>query len=165
MHRHYFEVLDKALRDIIGYKDESKSELPFGGKTIVLEGDFRKILPVIPKRESTRYCKCNSQLFIFMAPLWIINTDKEYENAKQWYCFWSKRVERIYDWILTVADGSIGNSFDEIDKVLTAKDLLITEFTDPTAAIVESYVSRFSTNGNNVGYHSKESFLLWLLIW
>ncbi|KAH0682655.1 hypothetical protein KY290_021244 [Solanum tuberosum] len=49
MHKHCFEALDKTLRDIIGYKDATKSELPFGGKTIVLGGDFRQILLVIPK--------------------------------------------------------------------------------------------------------------------
>jgi len=41
MHKHCFEALDKTLRDIFGYKDASKSELPFGGKIIVLGSDLR----------------------------------------------------------------------------------------------------------------------------
>lgn len=30
-------------------KAECNSEKPFGGKVVVLEGDFRKILPIISK--------------------------------------------------------------------------------------------------------------------
>ncbi|XP_022870378.1 ATP-dependent DNA helicase PIF4-like, partial [Olea europaea var. sylvestris] len=37
------ESVDKMLRDIID------CNLPFGGKLIVLGGDFRPILPVVPK--------------------------------------------------------------------------------------------------------------------
>ncbi|KAH0633310.1 hypothetical protein KY284_036096 [Solanum tuberosum] len=54
MHKHCFEALDKTLRDIIGYKDTTKSELPFGGKTIVLGGDFRQILPTAGLCNGTR---------------------------------------------------------------------------------------------------------------
>ncbi|XP_071727277.1 uncharacterized protein [Rutidosis leptorrhynchoides] len=48
-HRYAFEALDKTLRDILGtkfYKNRSKI---FGGLPILLGGDFRQILPVIPK--------------------------------------------------------------------------------------------------------------------
>ncbi|XP_026436770.1 uncharacterized protein LOC113334784 isoform X2 [Papaver somniferum] len=39
--RYAFEALDRTLRDI------TKVELPFGGKIMVLGGDFRQVLPVI----------------------------------------------------------------------------------------------------------------------
>ncbi|XP_028094153.1 uncharacterized protein LOC114294224 [Camellia sinensis] len=42
-HRHYVEAVDRTLMDICD------SEKPFGGVTVVLGGDFRQILPVIPK--------------------------------------------------------------------------------------------------------------------
>ena len=42
-HKHCVEVVDGTLRDICD------SEKPFGGITVVLGGDFRQILPVIPK--------------------------------------------------------------------------------------------------------------------
>ncbi|GMF37475.1 unnamed protein product [Phytophthora fragariaefolia] len=41
-HRHAFEVVDRSLRDVL-----SNDEDPFGGKTVVLSGDFRQILPVV----------------------------------------------------------------------------------------------------------------------
>ncbi|GKE52082.1 ATP-dependent DNA helicase PIF1-like protein, partial [Tanacetum coccineum] len=50
MTRQYaFEALDKTLRDILGYTTPEKRNCIFGGMTILLGGDFRQILPVIPK--------------------------------------------------------------------------------------------------------------------
>lgn len=48
-HRHCFEALDKSLRDILRFTNENSETRPFGGMTVVLGGDFRQILPVIPK--------------------------------------------------------------------------------------------------------------------
>nr|GEU98854.1 hypothetical protein [Tanacetum cinerariifolium] len=42
MNKHYFEALDKTLRDILRV-----SNIPFSGKVIVFGGDFRQILHVI----------------------------------------------------------------------------------------------------------------------
>ena len=42
-HKHCVEAVDRTLQDIC---DDKRS---FGGITVVLGGDFRQILPVIPK--------------------------------------------------------------------------------------------------------------------
>lgn len=47
--RYAFEALDRTLKDIIGFKFSDRAEQPFGGMTVLLGGDFRQILPVIPK--------------------------------------------------------------------------------------------------------------------
>ena len=41
MHRYIMEALDRALRDLM------RNSEPFGGKILLLGGDFRQILPVI----------------------------------------------------------------------------------------------------------------------
>ncbi|KAI3985965.1 hypothetical protein MKX01_039047 [Papaver californicum] len=41
--RYAFEALDRSLRDL------TKVELPFGGKILVLGGDFRQVLPVVER--------------------------------------------------------------------------------------------------------------------
>mmetsp|Transcript_6468 Transcript_6468/g.26204 ORF Transcript_6468/g.26204 Transcript_6468/m.26204 type:complete len:497 (+) Transcript_6468:183-1673(+) len=43
MNRHYLEGLDAMLRDVM------RSEQPFGGKRIVVAGDFRQTLPVVKR--------------------------------------------------------------------------------------------------------------------
>ena len=47
--RYAFEALDRTLRDILGYENSAKRDKIFGGLTVLLGGDFRQILPVIPK--------------------------------------------------------------------------------------------------------------------
>ena len=49
MCKYCFEALDKCLKDILRYNPSYNSALPFGGKVVVFSGDFRQILPIIPK--------------------------------------------------------------------------------------------------------------------
>ncbi|KAH1229282.1 ATP-dependent DNA helicase pif1 [Glycine max] len=61
-HKFCFEALDHSLRDII--KHNSKDSTIFGGKVMVFGGDFRQILPVIP-RGSRNNSKLLSYLYTF----------------------------------------------------------------------------------------------------
>ena len=49
-YKHCFEALDWSLRDVIRCPNGKPSELSFGGKVVAFGGDFRQVLPVIPKR-------------------------------------------------------------------------------------------------------------------
>lgn len=44
-----FEALDRTMRDIVRFTVQDSNDKPFGGKVVVLGGDFRHILPVVPK--------------------------------------------------------------------------------------------------------------------
>jgi len=46
-HKFCFEALDRTLKDIM--REHNKFDFVFGGKVIVFGGDFRQILPVIPR--------------------------------------------------------------------------------------------------------------------
>jgi len=52
--RHTSETVDRSFRDIMD------SDIPFGGKVMVFGGDFRQVLPVVPK--STRAETVNASL-------------------------------------------------------------------------------------------------------
>ncbi|XP_019179844.1 PREDICTED: uncharacterized protein LOC109175042 [Ipomoea nil] len=43
------QTLDRTMRDIMRAKNPKSLDMTFGGKTVVLGGDLRQILPVIPK--------------------------------------------------------------------------------------------------------------------
>ncbi|SAL96843.1 hypothetical protein, partial, partial [Absidia glauca] len=44
-----FEAVDRLLKDIMGAEDPALEHVLFGGKVVVFGGDFRQILPVVPK--------------------------------------------------------------------------------------------------------------------
>ncbi|XP_074265441.1 uncharacterized protein LOC141587873 [Silene latifolia] len=48
-HRNAFEALDRTIRDIVSYKDPEASSKMFGGKVVLLGGDFRQVLPIVSK--------------------------------------------------------------------------------------------------------------------
>ncbi|CAH9070565.1 unnamed protein product [Cuscuta europaea] len=52
VNKHFFEALDRSLRDILRYQNPRSFELPFGGKRVVFGGDCRQIILVIPKATS-----------------------------------------------------------------------------------------------------------------
>ena len=42
MHRHCFEALDRTLIDVLRHRNNDILDIPFGGKVVVLGGDFRQ---------------------------------------------------------------------------------------------------------------------------
>jgi ATP-dependent DNA helicase PIF1 len=133
MHRHCFEAVDRTLKDIMKEK-----RYPFGGKVVVLGGDFRQILPVIPK--GTRYeivqsTRNSSHLWQHCEVLTLTTnmrllsgcTDSDVEEQR-----------RFSEWILGIGDGSIGDADDDYIKIQVPYDLLVHASGDPFAAMVES---------------------------
>ena len=87
LHSHCFEAVDRGFRDVLKIVDKRNKDIPFGGKVVVFGGDFRQILPVIPK--GTRPEVINST--INSSLLWdfceVLTLTKKYEASK-----WSIRA-------------------------------------------------------------------------
>ncbi|KAJ9558517.1 hypothetical protein OSB04_013131 [Centaurea solstitialis] len=58
--RQAVEALDRTMQDLIG------NRLPFGGKIIVMGGDFRQVLPVLRRATRAQIVDCSLR----MSPLW-----------------------------------------------------------------------------------------------
>jgi ATP-dependent DNA helicase PIF1 len=47
-HKHVFEAVNRTLQHVMGVVDPALKDMLFGGKVVVMGGDFRQILPVVP---------------------------------------------------------------------------------------------------------------------
>jgi len=48
-HKHVFEVVNRTLQHVMGAVNPVLKDILFGGKVVVMGGDFRQLLPVVPR--------------------------------------------------------------------------------------------------------------------
>jgi ATP-dependent DNA helicase PIF1 len=154
MHRHCFEAVDRTLKDIMHEK-----RFPFGGKVVMLGGDFRQILPVIPKgtRHEIVHATINS------SPLWrccevlTLTTNMRLLSSGSNSDIEERR--NFSKWILGIGDGSIGDADDECMTIQMPEELLIRGFDDPLEAIVESTYPNLLENINDLSFFQNRAIL------
>ncbi len=78
-----FEALDRTLRDIMRTVDPRLAELPFGGKILILGGDFRMVLPVVKQSTHPQIVDAT------------INKSKLWENVQVLKLKINMRVQRL----------------------------------------------------------------------
>jgi hypothetical protein len=140
-HRHCFEALDRTMCDILSEHKAENANKPFGGKPIVLGGDFRQILPVV--RKSSRSTIVNAS--ITSSPLWQhatvlkLRTNMRLSNPS---LHGKERadMEQFSKWVLDISDGALPavTRGDESKPtwVTIPEDLLIRTDGDAAASLI-----------------------------
>ncbi|XP_058733568.1 uncharacterized protein LOC131605199 [Vicia villosa] len=123
-----FEALDKSLKDIMDH-DKVASKTIFGGKVVVFGGDFRQILPVVPRGTS-----------------W----DK-FKNADE--------IHRFSKWILQVRDGKISEPNDGYAEICIPPELLLIDFMNPIEKIFTSTYLNILDNYTNSSFLQSRAIL------
>lgn len=132
MSRHCFEALDRSMADLIGNNDN----LPFGGKVVVLGGDFRQVLPVIhgAGRPEIVLASLNSshlwkhvKVLKLTKNMRLMSNDLSPEEAKD--------LAEFSQWILDVGDGNIGDNSDGEALIDIPEEFLILDADDPIESI------------------------------
>ena len=107
--RRCFETLDRTLKDILENPDK-----PFGGKTVMLGGDFRQTLPVKKKASKAEIIASS----ISKSYLWrYFKVLKLHQNMRLLQPnlddHEKKEVHDFASWLLDVGDGRIGETDEE----------------------------------------------------
>ncbi|XP_052114495.1 uncharacterized protein LOC107481415 [Arachis duranensis] len=113
-----FEALDCTMRDLLKIVNSNSENLPFCGKTVVFGGDFRQILPVIPK--GSRQDVVNAT----------INSSYLWDHCKV--------LKEFAYWLLKIGDGKIGEISYGIGRIKIPDDILIKDWINPVEAVVTS---------------------------
>ncbi|XP_078431766.1 uncharacterized protein LOC144703444 [Wolffia australiana] len=119
MHRHVYETLDRSIHDLMKTADPYLENIPFGGKVVVMGGDFRQMLPVIHK--GSRAMIVNSAL----------NRSDVWRHCS---IFWLKTNVRVSldhrawsEFLLAVGEGRVGPNVylpNDIRRVSSLSDLI-----------------------------------------
>ncbi|XP_019171369.1 PREDICTED: uncharacterized protein LOC109166926 [Ipomoea nil] len=112
MHKHCFKALDKTMRDLLRFQNPGSLEMTFGGKTLVLGGDFRQILPVIPKgtMQDIVGATINSSYLWKNCRVLRLTKNHRLRNIQDYVDY--HEVEDFAKWIAEIGDGVVGIAND-----------------------------------------------------
>ncbi|XP_062103142.1 uncharacterized protein LOC133814163 [Humulus lupulus] len=155
-----FEALDKTLRDILRTRFENSSNKPFGGLTIVCGGDFRQILPVVPKgtRADIVDASLNSSyLWPFFKKIYELNQNMRLYN-RSLTGFEAGKIASFDKWMLQIGDGSL---YDDIDRQLIKlpSDIAINSSQDPMKSIIKVIYPSLLQKYNDPTYLTERAIL------
>ncbi|XP_056845361.1 uncharacterized protein LOC108807528 [Raphanus sativus] len=156
-HKHAFEALDKSLRDIVSRKDATAKELTFGGKTVLLGGDFRQILPVIPRgnRADTVLASISHSYLWHSCHKFSLKTNMRLNQEEK----------EFSDWLLQVGEGRVesetGDQFDIHHEQMIAVDgsLIQQSGLDPLKEVVDAAYGGGNTITSSQSYYTDRAIL------
>src|SRR6266498_2491801 len=142
-HRIALEALDRTFRDLLCVHSPNASNLPFGGKIVVLGGDLRQILPVIEGGSRSQIVNAT----IINSPLWshvtILHLTKNMRLLSPTLTPQAQNeLAQFSKWILDIGEGNIEATTKEGESEATwikiPHDLLLTTTDDKVSCIVNA---------------------------
>ncbi|KAL3646345.1 hypothetical protein CASFOL_011525 [Castilleja foliolosa] len=144
IHKHCFEAVHNSLQDLMENVSPSNKDKPFGGKTVVFGGDFRQILPVVPKgtRQNIVNATINSSylwshctVLRLTKNMRLQSVDDIDEHAK---------LKEFSEWIASIGDGRAGTENENGGASIEIPDDMLIKYSgDPITAIVEDTYPMF----------------------
>ncbi|XP_024963403.1 uncharacterized protein LOC112503634 [Cynara cardunculus var. scolymus] len=159
VHKHAFEALDRSMNDIFNAQCSGDSNMIFGDKVIVLGGDFRQILSVIPnagRQDIVNASLSSSYIWEKCKVLRLTRNMRLTANSE------SSEIEQTRDfakWILDLGEGKVGGDNDGEAVIEIPHDLLITDCIDPISALIEFVYPSILENINNLAYFQERAIL------
>ena len=130
-HKHIVEAVDRTIRDLMRVKNPIYGEIPFGGIPTVFGGDFRQVLPVMPRATPQQ----NVAASVSRSELWAnIRVHELRKNMRVERAVGDEATERreFAEELLKVGDGAVGDTYTIQDEMLVPstdrKDLIESVF-------------------------------------
>ena len=106
LHRYYLEALDRSLRDLM-----EEPEAAFGNKIIILAGDYRQCLPVVPganRAQVVDICLTNSHLWHHFQIFRLSQNMRVMASGNE-------ELQRFDEWTVSLGDGTANDERDIVD--------------------------------------------------
>uniref|UniRef100_A0A6N2KK71 ATP-dependent DNA helicase n=1 Tax=Salix viminalis TaxID=40686 RepID=A0A6N2KK71_SALVM len=149
INRFCFEALNRSMQDVIPEGDNCGKDLPFGGKTILLGGDFCQILPVIPGGTKEQIINASLTSSTLWSRFNVLTLTENMRLSTNGLTSQEKAdISEFSKWILNVGNGDVSDlpSLSESDDyfVVVPSDLLLQPSCDPISAIVSTIYPNIS---------------------
>ncbi|OMO96975.1 DNA helicase PIF1, ATP-dependent [Corchorus olitorius] len=164
-HRNCFEALDKSLCDVLSNEVGYQHKKPFGGKVVLLGGDFRQTLPVAARGSKAKtidasisksYLWKRCKVFSLTENMRLARTSPNYTSC-------TDSDGEFAEWILAVGNGvAPGIKISDDDEATWIKipdDLLIKNFEDPLEAIARTIYSELLVKFHDPSYLSERAIV------
>ncbi|XP_072060311.1 uncharacterized protein [Arachis hypogaea] len=156
---HCFEALDKCFKDIMRNESYFNPGLPFVGKVVVLGGDFRQILPIIPmgSRQDIVQALINSlYLWPSCEVIWLT---RNIRLTKGGSLPEDEKLRCFAKWLIKIGDGLAGDSTNGESKVIIPEEILIDDNTSGFEKLVSFVYPDLLLNINNSIYFKELTIL------
>ncbi|XP_042022850.1 ATP-dependent DNA helicase PIF1-like [Salvia splendens] len=138
IHKHCVQAVDMTFRDIMRVCNELSTDKPFGGKTVVFDGDFGQILSVVPKgsRQDVVNAAINSSY------LWrnctVLRLTKNMRLLSAASSDEVSRLKEFSSWVASIGDGVVGGPNDGEVTIDLLSDIVLSNSGDPLRTIVST---------------------------
>lgn len=145
--KYHLEALDLTLRDLMKAVNPKLGELPFGGKTIILGGDFRQTLPIVKfasRAQTLDAALTRSKLWRHFAGenTFALTENMRVRAARQTLnserdAAQLEELEHFAKWLLSIGEGTA--EADALEQITLPNDLCLPEGCDLEALVKWTY--------------------------
>ncbi|XP_057739820.1 uncharacterized protein LOC130956895 [Arachis stenosperma] len=154
-----FEALDRTLRDIMVSVSDRNKDLPFGGKVVVLGGDFRQVLPVIPKGSRAEIVMASINSSVLWKYCEVCCLTKNMRLTMGLEQSTSQELRSFSDWILQIGEGRCGTVVNDKLFVEIPSDLIIPVLENPVEDIVNAIYPNLVQNFRDPSFFQDRAIL------
>ncbi|XP_058742975.1 uncharacterized protein LOC131615798 [Vicia villosa] len=138
-HKYAIESLDRTLKDVMS-ADKNSTDV-FGGKVVVFGGDFRQILPVVPRGSHSDIVHCAINASYIWHSVEVLTLTRNMRLRTGSTQTDKNEIAQFSDWLLRIGEGRISEPNDGTAEINIPPDILITEFDDPIVAIIVDQIN------------------------
>ncbi|XP_021979960.1 uncharacterized protein LOC110876088 [Helianthus annuus] len=159
VHKHAFEALDRTMNDIFNIDTSNRSNIRFGGKVIVLGGNFRQILPVVPNGGRQEIVNASLSSSYLWDTCKLLRLTKNMRLTVGSSASDAEEIKQFAKWLLDIGKGNVGGPNDGEASIEIPSDLLITDTSDPISTLIDFVYPSILENFNNQNYFSERAIL------
>jgi ATP-dependent DNA helicase PIF1 len=159
MHRHCFEAFDRTMRDIMRVVDEENFKKPFGGKVVILGGDFRQILPVIRKATRLDIIKASVNSSNIWRSCKVLKLTRNMRLIGDVTGHSANEIRDFANWILKIGNGDMVADEDGQSIMDIPDELCIPQCDNPLQALVDFVYPGIVNNIDNQRIFEEKAIL------